>query len=35
MRDPIGGLVFVAIFLVMLATFSQMSKIVQGPFVAP
>jgi hypothetical protein len=31
----ITGLAFVTIFLVMLATFGQMSKVVQGPFVAP
>ena len=31
----ITGLVFVIIFLGMLATFGQMSKIVQGPFAAP
>ena len=31
----IMGLVFVAVFLVMLATFGQMSKVVQGPFAAP
>jgi len=29
------GLVFVTIFLMMLATFGQMSKVMQGPFVAP
>jgi len=31
----ITGLVFVTIFLVMLVTFGQMTKVVQGPFVAP
>ena len=31
----ITGLVFVTVFLVMLATFGQMSKVVQGPFAAP
>ena len=31
----IMGLAFVTIFLVMLATFGQMSKVVQGPFVTP
>jgi hypothetical protein len=33
-RDPVGilrGLAFVAIFLLMLATFGQMSKVLQGP----
>jgi Na+-transporting methylmalonyl-CoA/oxaloacetate decarboxylase gamma subunit len=31
----ITGLVFVTVFLMLLATFGQMSKVVQGPFAAP
>ena len=31
----ITGFVFVTVFLMMLATFGQMSKVVQGPFAAP
>jgi hypothetical protein len=31
----ITGLVFVGVFLLMLAFFGHLSKVVQGPFVAP
>jgi len=31
----VTGLMFVVVFLVMLATFGLMSKVVQGPFAAP
>ena len=31
----ITGLVFVTVFLMLLATFGQTSKVVEGPFAAP